>query len=147
MRRLWTEELVDFEGKHHAVKQAGINPLPVQRPIPVWMGGGAEPVLRRIAKVADGWFPQFRPDAQAAATLERLRGYIREAGRNVDDVGIEGRVSMFNTSAEQWPAAIAAWRELGVTHLSLNTMGAGLDSPHGHVDALRRFIEMARAGG
>jgi probable F420-dependent oxidoreductase len=146
MRRLWTEDLVDFEGKYHNVKQAGINPRPVQRPIPVWMGGGAEQVLRRIAKMADGWFPQFRPDAKAAETLDRLRTYIRDAGREPEDVGIEGRVSMFNTPEGEWPAAIAAWRDLGVTHLSLNTMGAGLSSPQGHIDALRRFIELARAG-
>jgi probable F420-dependent oxidoreductase len=146
MRRLWTEDLVDFEGKYHNVKQAGINPRPVQRPIPVWMGGGAEQVLRRIAKMADGWFPQFRPDAKAAETLDRLRTYIRDAGREPEDVGIEGRVSMFNTPEGEWQAAIAAWRDLGVTHLSLNTMGAGLSSPQGHIDALRRFIELARAG-
>jgi probable F420-dependent oxidoreductase len=146
MRRLWTEDLVDFEGRYHTVHQAGINPLPVQRPIPVWMGGGAEQVLRRIAKIADGWFPQLRPDAKAGETLERLRGYIREAGRKPQDVGIEGRVSMFNTPEEEWPAQIAAWRDLGVTHLSLNTMGAGLASPQGHIDALRRFVELARAG-
>lgn len=144
MRRLWTEELVDFDGKYHSVKQAGINPLPVQRPIPLWMGGGADEVLRRIAKMADGWFPQFRPDAQAAETLERLRGYVRDAGRRREDVGIEGRVSMFNTPEDQWPAAIEAWRGLGVTHLSLNTMGAQLASPQGHLDALRRFIDLAR---
>jgi probable F420-dependent oxidoreductase len=144
MRRLWTEELVEFEGKYHTVKRAGINPLPVQRPIPVWMGGMAEPALRRIAKIADGWYPQFRPDASGAETLDRFRGWVRDGGRRVEDVGIEGRVSMFNTPESEWPAAIDAWRSLGVSHLSLNTMGAQLQSPQAHIDALRRFIELAR---
>jgi probable F420-dependent oxidoreductase len=40
LRRLWTEPVVDFTGRWHRVPEAGINPLPVQRPIPVWIGGG-----------------------------------------------------------------------------------------------------------
>jgi probable F420-dependent oxidoreductase len=139
MRRLWTEELVDFEGRYDTVRQAGICPLPVQRPIPVWMGGGADAVLRRVARIADGWFPQFQPGPQAAATLETLRGYVREAGRSADAVGIEGRLSMFNTAEEAWHQAIAGWRDLGATHLSFNTMNAGLASPRDHIDAIRRF--------
>ena len=143
MRRLWTEELVDFEGKYHSVKQAGINPMPVQRPIPVWMGGGAEPVMKRIAKIADGWFPQFQPGDDARERLERLRGYIREAGRKPEDVGIEGRISMFNTPEDQWAKAVRDWQELGATHLAINTMNAGLSSPQQHIDAIRRFKEAA----
>ena len=61
MRALWTNELVTYEGRWHRITDAGINPLPVQRPIPVWLGGGADPVLRRVARMADGWFPQVRP--------------------------------------------------------------------------------------
>ena len=88
LRKLWTEPLVDFAGRYHTIKQAGIKPLPVQQPIPLWMGGGADAVLQRIARIADGWFPQFRPDARATETLETLRKYIAEAGRRPEDVGI-----------------------------------------------------------
>lgn len=143
MRRLWTEELVDFDGRDDTVRQAGICPLPVQRPIPVWMGGGADAVLRRVARMADGWFPQFQPGPQATATVETLRAYIRDAGRSVDAVGIEGRLSMANTVEEAWDPAIAAWRDLGATHLSFNTMNADLASPRDHIDAIRRFREHA----
>lgn len=143
MRRLWTEDLVDFDGRYHTVHQAGICPLPVQRPIPVWMGGGVDAVLRRVAKIADGWFPQFRPGPQAAEIVERLRGYVREAGRGVDAVGIEGRISMLNTPAETWGAALEGWRDLGATHVSFNTMNAGLKSPRDHIDAIRRFRQAA----
>ena len=144
MRRLWIEQLVDFEGKYHTVRQAGINPLPV-RPIPVWMGGMADPVLRRIAKIADGWFPQFQPGPQSAETLERLRGYIQEAGRKAEDVGIEGRISLFNTPEDQWGPALDGWRDLGATHVSVNTMNARLASPRDHIDAITRFMDAARA--
>ena len=143
LRQLWTNELVDFDGKYHTVHGAGINPLPVQRPIPVWMGGTAEPVLQRIARVADGWFPQFAPGAESAETIERLRGYIRDAGRRTEDVGIEGRINMARTPEDGWGAALEGWRELGATHVSFNTMGVGLASPQGHIDAIRRFKQIA----
>ena len=145
MRRLWTEELVDFDGKYEQVHQAGINPLPVHRPIPIWMGGGVDAVLRRVARIADGWFPQFQPGPAATETVERLRGYIRDAGRRAEDVGIEGRISIFNTTEDQWGAAVEGWRDLGATHVSFNTMNAGLAAPQAHIDAIRRLREIARA--
>jgi probable F420-dependent oxidoreductase len=143
MRRLWTEELVDFDGTWDSVHQAGINPLPVQRPIPVWMGGMAEPVLKRAARIAGGWFPQFRPGPDATATVERVRGYVAAAGRKQEDFGIEGRISMFNTDRDQWADALDGWRAMGASHVSLNTMNAGLESPQQHIDAIRAFKEIA----
>lgn len=145
MRELWTKDLVDFTGKFHSIGQAGINPLPVQRPIPIWMGGGTEPVLKRIARIADGWFPQFRPGPQAAETLGRLRDYIRHAGRKTEDVGIEGRISLFNTPEDEWRSALAAWKDLGATHVSVNTMGVKLATPQAHIDALHRFRTVERS--
>lgn len=145
MRELWTRELVDFNGKYHRVRQAGLNPLPVRRPIPVWMGGGVETVLRRAASIADGWFPQFRPGPRATETVEQLRGYLREAGRRPEDFGIEGRISLMNTAEDEWQSALDGWRGLGATHVSFNTMNAQLASPAAHIDAIRRFMDVARA--
>ncbi len=143
MRALWTEEVVTFQGRWHTVTAAGINPLPVRRPIPLWMGGGAEPVIRRIARLADGWFPQFRPDDRGRETLRRLHDYVREAGRDPGDIGIEGRASIGGGGPDDWAKEVEAWRELGATHLGVNTMGAGLSSPADHIDALRRFRDAA----
>ena len=143
MRALWTDDVVTFQGRWHTVTAAGINPLPVQRPIPLWMGGGAEPVIRRIARMADGWFPQFRPDDRGRETLQRLHDYAREAGRDPGGIGIEGRTSIGGGSPDDWAAEVEAWRALGATHLGVNTMGAGLTSPADHIDALRRFKESA----
>jgi hypothetical protein len=144
MRRLWTEELIDFEGRDHTVHQAGINPPPVQRPIPVWMGGGADTVLDRIARVADGWFPQFPPGPQGAEQIAKLRAHIRAAGRAEDAVGIEGRISLANMLEPEWGGLLEGWRGLGATHVSLNTMYAKLASPQSHIDALRHFMDVAR---
>jgi probable F420-dependent oxidoreductase len=146
LRRLWTQPVVDFEGRYHSIAKAGINPMPVQRPIPIWMGGTAEPVLRRIGRIGDGWFPQSRPNPQTKETIERLRGYARDAGRRPEDIGIEGRISLFNTPEPEWAEALAGWREMGATHVSLNTMSVGLD-PRGHIDAIRRFMEDAAQRG
>jgi probable F420-dependent oxidoreductase len=143
LRALWTRELVDFEGKYHHVRQAGISPLPVQRPIPIWMGGMSEPVLKRAARMADGWFPQFRPGPQSTETVERFRGYVRDAGRKIEDIGIEGRISVFNTPEAEWATALDGWKELAASHVSFNTMNVELASPQAHIDAIRRFWEVA----
>jgi probable F420-dependent oxidoreductase len=143
LRELWTADLADFDGKYHTVRRAGINPLPVQRPIPLWMGAMAERAVRRVARIADGWFPQFAPGPEQAETMERLRGYIRDAGRNVEDVGIEGRISLIATPEEKWGETLESWRELRATHVSFNTMGAGLRSPQNHIDAIGRFKNVA----
>jgi probable F420-dependent oxidoreductase len=143
MRRLWTEPLIDFDGKWHHIERAGINPMPVQRPIPVWMGGMAEPVLKRAARIADGWFPQFRPSPQAKETIERLHGHLRHAGRDPVEFGIEGRISVFNTPEAEWAAVLEAWRGLGATHVTFNTMNVGLATPDAHLAAVRRFKEIA----
>ena len=140
LRRLWSEDLVTFEGRYHTILQASIKPRPTQH-IPIWMGGMAEPVLRRAARLADGWFPQFQPGPEGAEMLERLRGYVREADRRTEDFGVEGRVSIAATPEDRWPEVVLGWRELGATHLAVNTMGAGLPSPQAHVDAIRRFKE------
>src|ERR1044071_7169788 len=106
MRRLWPEPLVDFEGRWDQVKQAGINPLPVQQPIPVWMGGSADAVLRRVATTSDGW---DAPGGEAAPPtlgpkLERIRDLREEAGREPSAVGIDGRIGLSIGGPKEWAA-------------------------------------------
>ena len=141
MRRLWTEPAFSFQGRWHTITDAGLNPLPVQRPIPIWIGGGAEVTLRRVARMADGWFPQLPPNDEARGMIERLRGYIEAEGRPLEAVGIEARLSISQTPRERWTAFIEDWRELGASYLGINTMGAGLESPQAHIDALRQVKE------
>src|SRR5205814_2028949 len=82
MRLLWTNEVVDYTGRWHRIDRAGINPLPIQRPIPLWMGADEEIAVKRVARLADGWFSHLTPDETGRAGLERFRGYVREAGRD-----------------------------------------------------------------
>ena len=139
LRLLWTKELVTFKGRWHTITDAGINPLPVQRPIPIWFGGNAEPVLRRVGRLGDGWFPLVDAGDKVRAMIEKVRGYAKEAGRDPAAIGIEGRVSVTGGTPEKWREAVLQWKELGATHLSVNTMKAGLAGATGHVDAIRRF--------
>jgi len=139
MRKLWTQELVTFEGEWHKITDAGLNPLPIQRPIPIWFGGGHDQTLRRVARLGDGWFPLLGPDDKCRAMIEKIRAYTREAGRDPRSIGIEDRIMIGQGSPEQWTKEIQAWKELGATHVTANTMKAGFSSPSGHVEAIRRF--------
>jgi probable F420-dependent oxidoreductase len=146
MRALWTKELVTFQGQWHRVPDAGINPLPIQRPIPVWMGGESEVVVRRAARLADGWMPHFRPGAAAQAIVDRLHGLIKEAGRDPGTFGIEGRMTLAQVPPEQRTKEIAEWRAMrGITHLCIYTVGLGLTTPDEHVRTLERFKKEALA--
>ena len=141
LRRLWTQELVTFKGRWHDIPDAGINPLPVQRPIPLWFGGHADVVLRRAARLGDGWLPGFRSAEAAGEHLDRLDGYLVEAGRDRATFGLEPRLHWGNGDLEALGRAREGWRAAGATHISLNTMGAGFRTAGEHLAAIRRFAE------
>jgi probable F420-dependent oxidoreductase len=149
LREFWTKDVVDFEGRYHKVDYAGVCPQPVQRPIPIWMGAGAranpvptDRVLKRVARLADGWFPQMQPGDDAKTTVERLKVFASEAGRDADKIGMEPRINWADGNPEFWQAEARAWQELGATHVSVNTMRAGLNSPQDHINAIQQFKEV-----
>ncbi len=145
LRALFTEEVVTYHGKWHHIEAAGLNPMPVQRPIPIWIGGTAEAALKRVGEIGDGWFPQRAPDDTAREMVERMREYARAAGRDPRTIGVEARVSIADTTPDEWVRQVEGWRALGATHLAVNTMKAGLSSPQEHIDAIRRFKEAVGA--
>ncbi len=138
LRALWTDPMVDFKGRWHRIDRAGLNPRPVQRPIPIWMGGWDERVLRRIGRLADGWFPLRHPPEGWAAVIQRLHRYACEAGRDPGTIGIEPRFTL-RGSPDDWRRAKEEWEALGATHLSLNTMGVGLATLNDHIAAIRAW--------
>ncbi len=141
LRALWTRELVTFKGRWHTITDAGLNPLPIQKPIPIWFGGSAEPVLKRVARLGDGWLPLFPPDEKGAALIEKMRSFARETGREPNNIGIEARINIAQRSPEEWINEALAWKKIGATHISVNTMKAGLSTPQAHIDAIRRCKE------
>ncbi len=138
---LWQNELVTYEGRWHTIPDAGLNPLPVQRPIPIWFGGHADAVLRRIAQAGAGWLPNYRDAARAKPEIAKLAGYLAENGRSLTDIGIEFRLSYGDGNPDTWRQTIEAWQAVGATHMTLNTMYLGFATPQQHIDAITRFAK------
>ena len=139
MRRLWTERSVTFTGRHHTLTGAGLAPSPVQRPIPVWFGAASDRAYARAGRLGDGWFPMMRPGPRLDHAREQVERAAAAAGRDPASVGMEGRVDWAG-DGDAIAAAIAAWKTAGATHLSVNTMKAGLATVDDHLAALERII-------
>jgi probable F420-dependent oxidoreductase len=140
MRRLWTEQSVTFAGKHHRVTGAGLAPLPVRRPIPVWIGAASRPALERAGRLGDGWFPMMAPGPQLDEAREIVAQSAIAAGRDPYTIGMEGRVNWRGDRA-QVVDELALWSAAGATHVSVNTMGAGLRTVDEHLAALAAVAE------
>jgi probable F420-dependent oxidoreductase len=144
MRMLWTEPLVTFHGAYHQLERVGINPLPFQRPIPVWVGSGAsDRSLRRVARLADGWMPLLQPGEELREAVPRLRARLGEEGRDTRAFGIDGRLHIGRGDPDAWLRQVEECRTLGVTHLAINTGRAGRTAPW-HLDMLLRFKDLVR---
>jgi probable F420-dependent oxidoreductase len=146
MRRLWSEPSVTHAGAHERVTGAGIAPLPVQRPIPVWFGAMSPPAYRRAGRYADGWFPQMGPGPKLDEARALVEGAAREAGRDPAAIGMEGRVRFGAGGAEKIAEQAERWRETGASHLTIDTMGAGLGDVDGHLAALAQVAKALRLG-
>jgi probable F420-dependent oxidoreductase len=142
LRELWTKEVVTFHGEWHHIQEAGINPLPVQRPIPIWVGGSSDAALRRAARLADGWVPTYFTVEQGGTLVSKIRAYMQEAGRDPAKLQFEGRLRVAGASEAEWGAMYRGWRDMGATHFLVDTRRGGLDSPEAHLKVLRRFKEI-----
>lgn len=136
MRRLWTEPAVTFDGTFDRVTGAGLAPLPIQRPIPVWFGAQSPAAYRRVGRLADGWFPQAPPGPRLDEARTIVERAAIEAGRDPSTLGMEGRVSWGQEGAPKLAEQTGRWRSAGASHLSINTMGAGLAAVEDHLAAL-----------
>jgi probable F420-dependent oxidoreductase len=144
MRLLWTQQSVTFEGKFHHVTGAGLAPLPIQRPIPVWIGGQSPRAYRRMGRLADGWFPQVQPGPQLDEARKLIDSAAVEAGRDPATIGMDGRVT-WRGDADKLAEELRGWADEGATHVSINTMGAGLGSVDEHLTALASAAEAAKS--
>ena len=137
MRALWTSEVIDYRGKWHNIPQAGLNPLPVQRPIPIWIGGYVDKTMARIGRIGDGWFPGYPPGERLSNDLEAIATAAHSVGRDPATIGMEGRIKL-TQSQDDWASQVDAWRQAGASHLSVVTMDGEL-SPAQHIELLKRF--------
>ena len=141
LRRLWTERAVTHEGRFDRVSGAGLAPLPVQRPIPIWLGGQSPVAYRRIGRLADGWFPQVPPGPELDAAREVIVTAATAAGRDPSALGMEGQINYGSGAAEGLVEQAQRWRDAGATHMSVNTMGSGLSGVDAHLGALALAAE------
>jgi probable F420-dependent oxidoreductase len=135
MRRLWTEQTMTFDGAHHRVTGAGLAPLPVQRPIPVWIGAFTRRALERAGRLADGWFPPMSPGPELDEAREIVARSAIAAGRDPATIGMEAHVT-WRGDRQQFADELAQWAAAGASHASVDTMGAGLRTVDEHVAAL-----------
>ena len=142
LRRLWTERTVTLEGRYHTLQAVGINPHPVQQPVPIWIGASAEPAVRRAARIADGFLPLRPLEGGWEATVDKLHGWLREAGRDPATFGLEGRLDAGKGTPEDWRQTVEMWRRFGASHLSVGTGGAGDVAAH-----LRRLQDVRQVLG
>jgi probable F420-dependent oxidoreductase len=140
LRQLWTDQTVTFEGAFHHVTGAGLAPMPVRRPIPVWIGAASGPGYRRAGRLADGWFPMMSPGPQLDDARAVVETAAAQAGRDPAAIGMEGRVS-YTGDVDAVGAEVAAWAQAGASHVSINTMGAGLAGVEGHLEVLTEIAE------
>jgi probable F420-dependent oxidoreductase len=148
LKKLWTEDDVLFEGDFDTVKHVGINPLPIQRPIPMWIGGASvpsEPVLRRIGEHGDGWFALCAPE-EYADIRTRIDEYARAAGRDPMTIGGESGLGVPGRSQAEWLGILDAREATGITHLCMRTLGGGLDA-QGHLQQLQQIHTILRDKG
>jgi probable F420-dependent oxidoreductase len=138
LRQLWKDPVIDYTGEHHRIERAGLKPLP-GRQIPIWLGGFSDVAFRRAARLGDGFiFGGGSPDGLAG--LEKIRGYLDAGGRDPSTFGVEAMLN-YQAGPEQWAADVDEWRQAGADYVSMRGMGAGLDTPQAHIDALRHYWE------
>jgi probable F420-dependent oxidoreductase len=142
LRLLWTEPLVTFSGDWHQIPDAGLNPMPVQQPIPIWFGGHAPQAIRRAARLGDGWLPNHRKPEDVRPALEIIYEELERSGKPSADFGIEARLHYDDGDVEKWSQLLSGWKSINISHISFNTMGAGFTKPEEHLEAVRRFAEV-----
>lgn len=133
LRRLWQEPIVTFEGDHHRIVASGINPLPVQRPIPIWIGGASEAAVRRATRIGDGWLPNRPFGSGWDETFERVHEWLEEEGRSFESFGIQCRIDVSTGTPDDWVRQADEWRARGATHIAVKTIRGGHLGPDAQI--------------
>jgi probable F420-dependent oxidoreductase len=144
LRELWGRNPIEYQGNWHNIPNAGINPLPQNHSIPIWLGGTHENVLRRVAALADGWMLGIKPPENIEVMVQKIHKYARENGRDMKEIGLEAGIRYHNQTEDDWFDQIRKWQALGTTHIALNTGGRRFDTPKKHIASIRHFAQVMR---
>ena len=141
MRKLWTEDQVTYRGRFHTLVDVTMLPVPVQRPIPIWFGGSSDAVVKRAARIGDGYMPIMKPDV-AEPKLVLLFEAMKQHGRDPAKFGLEGWLRFDEPDPQAWAKAAEGWKRLGARIVMLYPMYrmAKLDD---QIETLRRFKDVA----
>lgn len=142
LRALWTKDLVTYKGRFHDYFEVTVVPQPVQKPIPIWLGGSAPGVIKRAARLGDGWMPILTPDDDGKRALEAFHGHLTEFGRSREQVGMEAWLRHTEADPQAWAASADGWRDLGADYAMLYPMWRD-ESVDGQIEILRRFKDVA----
>jgi probable F420-dependent oxidoreductase len=134
LRQLFTEPVVDFTGRFDRIDRASLLPKPT-KPIPIWLGGSGEKAFDRAARLGDGFIFFGGGVDRAADSWRRMRERVDDLGRSGENFGGDD-VALSGADVGKLTGEIDAWREAGGTHLTVVTMGLGLESVDGHIDYL-----------
>ena len=145
LRRLWTEESVTFSGRFDRLDAAGVCPMPVQRPIPLIIGGDSGPAMERAVRRGDGWF-LTRTAAESAARTRQFWKRADEQGRRAK-LCLIGTVSQGRRAGADLLSEVAAWSDLGATHVNIRTASSPAPWPGvlGRKAAVDDHLEALRA--
>lgn len=143
LRRLWNEDAFTYDGEFHRVSAAGINPRP-SRPIPIWFGGSAPALLKRCARLGDGWMPLMGANEAAQECLDTIRRHREAAGLSMDGFGVQAQAQYQGGSPERWQGHAQKWAALGATHLAIATHNAGRTDADGHVARVEEYLRAVR---
>jgi probable F420-dependent oxidoreductase len=138
MRRLWTEDVISYDGEFHRFSDAGISPRPTE-PIPILFGGSAPAALDRCARLGDGWIPLGSPNEKSVARVAELRRLRQAAGRRWEDFEIRAQAQYRGGTPDRWRSHAAAWRDLGATHLAIATHNAEPTDVDGHLARIAEY--------
>jgi len=138
MRKLWSEDSLDYTGEYHRIDKASINPRPSQ-PIPVWFGGSAPALLDRVARLGDGWIPLMGANEKAQACIDTIKATREAAGLSFDNFGIQAQAQYAGGSPERWQKHAQAWQDMGCTHIAIATHNAGPTDVDGHLSRIREY--------
>lgn len=124
-RRLWTEEHVTYDGTWHKITDAGLAPMPIQRPIPIWIGAIADPAVRRAGRIADGWqvIGVDQLGDETKAKFDSFYDSAQGAGRDPSTIGVEATVWAGDDGPEEWAVTARAWIDMGATQIVFRPRG------------------------
>ena len=157
-REFWTKESPSFQGKYYQISDSGFEPKPLQKPLPIWIGGHTGAAIRRAAKYGNGWMPiGLRPPAildpeELSGKIARLRKLTVEAGRPEDAVSLTFSTGIvFNDSAgssremmqgrpEQIAADLRQYQDLGVSNFIVGFQGGTVPELQENMERFSREV-------